>query len=75
MIRLRIETPLKGVIRINTKDHIDVTTNTDYDRLKNKPQINRVVLQGNKDFEDLGMSRISNIEIFEIMKEKTNEIS
>lgn len=40
---------------------------TDYNELDNKPQINSVELIGNKSFEDLGMSALSNMEIFEIL--------
>lgn len=37
-----------------------------YDKLRNKPQIESVELIGNKSFEDLGITEISNIEILEI---------
>ena len=38
----------------------------DYDLLENKPQIEGVVLQGNKTFGDLGDHTLTNIEIKEI---------
>lgn len=37
-----------------------------YEKLRNKPQIESVELIGNKSFEDLGMTEISNLEILEI---------
>lgn len=37
-----------------------------YEKLRNKPQIENVELIGNKSFEDLGMTEISNLEILEI---------
>ena len=37
-----------------------------YEKLRNKPQIENVELMGNKSFEDLGMTEISNLEILEI---------
>lgn len=45
---------------------VDGTNN--YNSLKNKPQINSVELQGNKTFDDLGMSALTNIDIFNILK-------
>ena len=38
----------------------------DYDLLENKPQIEGVILQGNKTFSDLGDHTLTNIEIKEI---------
>lgn len=37
-----------------------------YDKLRNKPQIENIEMVGNKSFEDLGITEISNIEILEI---------
>lgn len=37
-----------------------------YEKLRNKPQIENIELIGNKSFEDLGMTEISNLEILEI---------
>lgn len=39
----------------------------DYEQLKNKPQINEVELEGNKSFEELGMTPLTNMEILEII--------
>lgn len=44
-----------GVIIIDGTD--------DYNELKNKPMIENHILQGNKTFEDLGLSCISNLEL------------
>lgn len=35
----------------------------DYNRLRNKPQINNTELTGNKSFDDLGLSSLTNEEI------------
>lgn len=44
-----------------------------YEKLKNKPSINRVVLSGDKSFEDLGLSPLSNMEIKNIINRANNE--
>lgn len=44
-----------------------VNGTTDYERLKNKPSIESVVLSGNKDFPDLGLSEISADDLLEIL--------
>jgi hypothetical protein len=41
-------------------------TMNDYDLLKNKPSIESVVLEGDKTFSELGISRLSNSDIEEI---------
>lgn len=41
----------------------------DYDKLKNLPQIESVTLQGNKTFDELGMSECSNQDIINLFKE------
>lgn len=45
---------------------------TDYEKLENKPSINNTVLDGNKNFEDLGMIPLSNMEIMQIISKATN---
>ena len=47
------------------KEVNEVVTNS-YERIQHKPQIENVELIGNKSFEDLGMTEISNLEILEI---------
>lgn len=44
-----------------------------YEKLKNKPSINKVVLSGDKSFEDLGLSPLSNLEIMGIINRASNE--
>lgn len=41
-------------------------TVNDYDLLKNKPKIESVVLEGNKTFAQLGITKLSNSDIEEI---------
>lgn len=40
----------------------------DYEKLKNLPQIESVTLQGNKTFDELGMSECSNQDIINLFK-------
>lgn len=40
----------------------------DYEQLLNIPSIESVQLKGNKTFEELGMSEVSNVEIDELFK-------
>lgn len=51
----------------NVVNKIQVTNTSDYDLLKNKPQIESVELIGNKSFNDLGLSHISNMQIEQIL--------
>lgn len=44
-----------------------VTVSTDYNDLKNKPEINGITLEGNKNLEDLNVNRLSNIDIENII--------
>lgn len=46
---------------------------TDYEKLNNKPSINDVELSGDKSFEDLGISPLSNLEIMGIINRASNE--
>ena len=39
----------------------------DYNKLNNKPQINEVELQNNKSLEDLNVTKLTNLEIEEIL--------
>ena len=40
----------------------------DYEKLENKPKVNGVELSGDKSFEELGVSPLSNLEIMEIIR-------
>lgn len=51
----------------NVVNKVRVTNTSDYDLLKNKPQIESVELIGNKSFNDLGLSHISNMQIEQII--------
>lgn len=48
-------------------NEIQVTNTSDYNLLKNKPQIESVDLIGNKSFNDLGLTNISNMRIEQII--------
>lgn len=45
------------------------TTEKDYEKLDNKPQINGVELTSNKSFEDLGYHALTALEIFKLLDE------
>ncbi len=45
-----------------------IVFDNDYNKLKNKPQINSVELQENKSFEDLGLVPLTNSELEKIFK-------
>lgn len=49
-------------------NQVQVNNTSDYELLSNKPQIESVELQGNKTFNDLGLSNITNMRIEEIIK-------
>lgn len=52
----------------NVVNKVEVTNTSNYQLLTNKPQIESVELNGNKSFNDLGLSNISNIRIEQIIK-------
>ena len=41
--------------------------NTSYDAIKNKPQINSVVVENNKSFEEYGIHALTNSELEEML--------
>ncbi len=45
-----------------------VGAESDYNKLKNKPQINNIELQENKSFEELGLVPLTNSELEKIFK-------
>lgn len=45
-----------------------VVGTADYNKLYNLPQIESITLQGNKTFEDLGMTECTNQEIIDMFK-------
>lgn len=64
-----VETTIDGVLSESGEQTVDVlaegniTGTSNYNRLKNKPQINGVELIGDKTFEELGAEGLTNIEI------------
>ena len=53
---------------LNLENDVVSAGTSDYEELKNKPKINEVELKGNKGFEDLGLSALSNIELENLLK-------
>lgn len=52
----------------NMVNEIQVVNTSNYELLQNKPQIESVELSGNKSFDDLGLSNISNMRLEQIIK-------
>lgn len=56
----------------SSSEEVDVSgsgyVNLDYNVLANKPSINEVVLKGNKTLGDIGLSRITNSKIRDIVE-------
>lgn len=62
-VRLQPESQLFGSLKIPQK-----IMEKDYLNLQNKPQINSVILEGNKQFEDLGMREVTGQEMIEMIE-------
>lgn len=54
-------------LRFKADSLINIGTN-DYDKLKNRPQINEITLTGNKSFESLGLVEATKLEIESILQ-------
>jgi len=54
-------------IPLSVDGTFSVTTNSDYNALLNKPSIESVTLSGDKSFEDLGLSSITNSQILQAL--------
>mgnify|MGYP003376952409 CR=1 FL=1 len=59
------ENSLSGAVQ--KKQYVSVET--DYSNLENKPQINSVTLNGNKEFEDLGLREVTGREMVNMIEE------
>lgn len=51
----------------NMVSKVQVTNTSNYELLQNKPQIESVELLGNKTFNDLGLSNISNMRLEQLL--------
>ena len=62
-------TPIQNGSKVDVSldSKIIVRHENDYEQLKNKPQIESVTLSGNKTFEDLGLSSISNTDLMDLL--------
>lgn len=62
-------TPIQNGSKVDVSldSKIIVRHENDYEQLKNKPQIESVTLSGNKTFEDLGLSAISNTDLMDLL--------
>lgn len=71
-VQVQVELELEGNLHeyeIGIAENIEMSGGTnDYEKLKNKPQINGVELIKNKSFDDLGMSSITNQELEYLLK-------
>ena len=64
---IKIDSSFSNDLELRESDVIYVNS-TDYEKIKNKPQINNVELIGNKNFKELGMESLSNMEIENLLK-------
>lgn len=55
-------------VSLNITEQINQGGSTNYNMLSNKPQINSVELEGNKSFDDLGMSPITNMDLLSLLR-------
>ena len=58
-------------IDVDIRDKIIIragSAGSDYENLKNKPQINSVTLSGNRSLEALGIEKITNSEILDLLE-------
>lgn len=62
-------TPIQNGSKVDVSldSKIIVRHENDYEQLKNKPKIESVTLSGNKTFEDLGLSSISNTDLMDLL--------
>lgn len=71
-IPVQVQVELEGNLHeyeIGIAENIEMSGGTnDYEKLKNKPQINGIELIKNKSFDDLGMSSITNQELEDLLK-------
>lgn len=67
-IKLTPEEEEEAILRVAELMVIGGDGTKDYNELDNKPQINSVELINNKSFDDLGLKRITNSQIEEIMR-------
>lgn len=51
----------------NVEENIQYSMPGDYGKLSNKPAVNSVELAGNKTSEDLGINKLSNTDIQEVL--------
>jgi hypothetical protein len=58
-----LSTSLSGGAKISGSLSMPDAKTMDYEALRNLPKINSVELKGNKQFEELGLQEVSNIEI------------
>lgn len=66
-LELMIELIDEDVFHIELENDIQEVVTTDYEKLQNLPSINSVKLIGNKQFEELGVSRLTNSELEQLL--------
>ena len=65
---LNAETGMSGSLNMAERVY-----ENDYEKLHNKPKINGVELVGNQSFDDLGMSQLTALDVFNILNKVWEE--
>lgn len=65
---LNVETGMSGSLNMAERVY-----ENDYEKLHNKPKINGVELVGNQSFDDLGMSELTALDVFNILNKVWEE--
>ena len=65
---LNAETGMSGSLNM-----VERVYENDYEKLHNKPKINGVELVGNQSFDDLGMSELTALDVFNILNKVWEE--
>ena len=65
---LNAETGMSGTLNMAERVY-----ENDYEKLHNKPKINGVELVGNQSFDDLGMSELTALDVFNILNKVWEE--
>lgn len=65
---LNADTGMSGDLKMAERSY-----ENDYEKLHNKPKINGVELVGNQSFDDLGMSELTALDVFNILNKVWEE--
>lgn len=69
-VEIEVELEAQSEFEIGSQEEVRFSMSTldDYEKLKNKPQLNGVELVGDKSLEDVGLVALSNSELDKLLK-------